>query len=213
MHTGRRLDEGNYLAEIDRDVLTPLERAFLYHGQESFTHHRAWALTHEPQKGWAEVLAEWLDGSSFGWATDRSDRDALTRPAVLNAAVPAIAGADAAWHALLDGLALAEQQPYLVARPVTHRVFSRGDWMWAASLLAYPFAQTPGVTSRTRWLVQCVPQIVMATISGYESVPMPLDESLTQTELASVAAALDGLPAQQDDSEIRRVIISAITRR
>jgi nucleotide-binding universal stress UspA family protein len=213
VHTGRHIDEARYLTEIDRDVLTPLERAFLYHGQESFTHHRAWALTHEPDKGWPEVLAEWLDGSSFGWATDRSDRDALARPAVLNAAMPAIAAADAAWHALLDGLALAEQQPYLVARPVTDRASARGDWMWAASVFAYPFAQTSGATGRTRWLVQCVPQIVMATISGYESIPMPLDESLTRAELASVAAALDELPTHQDAGEIRHAIISAITCR
>jgi hypothetical protein len=130
-------------------VLTPLESALLHHGKESFTHHRAWTLTHHPDKGWAEVLQAWLDGDSFGWAADRSDRNALARPTVLDAALPALAAADAAWHALLDGLVLAGRQPYLLAQPTPGRFSPYGDWMLAASLLAHPAHLTPDTAHRT----------------------------------------------------------------
>jgi hypothetical protein len=117
-------------------IIEHLQDALLWHGQESWTHHRLWDLArHGAGRPWLSWFGKWAAGATFSWSgIDARIRRRLLEPALLGAILPSLHAADTAWTAFLDGLAAGAHQPMLcvLAEPTVYPGSDSPTWLAGA---------------------------------------------------------------------------------
>jgi hypothetical protein len=215
----------DYLEELAaaqcRDVVSPLEEALLRHGQESWTYHRLWELT-GPESGssWTDGFEHWANGTSFGgWGQlNTYHRRRLLWPELLPAALPALAAAEAAWMAFLDGIAAGGRQPTLcVLRPPTAHVDSfAGCWLPDALAVAHPSAAVLRVapiaaTDPHRLLIVVVPEVAAWAVASAAWPPVLMrlldgEEASFPQVCVAVASEIGRSSATGDDERLTAAV-------
>lgn len=205
-------------AAFAMDVLEPLRDALLGHGQESWTYHRLHAVAHQPAEPWTDAFTRWLEGAHFGWGgLEAQMRMRLVSGGRGPRVLAAIAAAEAAWQAYLDGLAANPGTPHVVVLRANGSGPFNADWLLAAMALSHPTVQVlddadmmEPAAPLVRWYVTALPEMAVAVLNdGAVFAAEPVVRPVTSQDLAVFATAINQLPSQALESDLRRAIRDA----
>jgi hypothetical protein len=205
-------------AAFAMDVLEPLRDALLGHGQESWTYHRLHAVAHEAAAPWTDTFTRWLEGAHFGWGgLDAQMRSRLVAGGRGPRVLAAIAAAEAAWQAYLDGLAANPGTTHVVVLRANGSGPFNADWLLAAMALSHPTVQvlddadtTKPETPSARWYVTALPEMAVTVLNeGAVLAAQPVVHPVTNQDLAVYATAINQLPSQALAGDLRKAIRDA----
>jgi hypothetical protein len=160
-------------------IAEQLREALLWHGQESWTHHRLWDLaTRGAARPWLAWFREWATGATFSWGSaDALRRRQLLDPTLFAVVLPALHAADATWTGFLDGPATGARRPLLcvLPEPAVHLGLDGPIWLVRALTLAYPAGAGPGPAGTRvpqRLVVALLPEIAAAALDHAWATPI-----------------------------------------
>ena len=200
------------------DVLEPLREALLGHGQESLTYHRLNALVHDAAEPWTDTFTRWVEGAHFGWGgLDAQMRIRLIAGERGPQVLAAIAAAEAAWQAYLDGLAANPGAPHVVVLGANGSGPFNADWLLAAMALSHPTVQvfddadTKNPAARSvRWYVTALPELAVAVLNeGAVLAAEPVVRPVTSRDLTVFATAVSQVTPGALASDLRKAIRNA----
>jgi hypothetical protein len=199
-------------------IAEQLQEALLWHGQESWPHHRLWDLaTHGAARPWLAWFREWAAGATFSWGSaDSMRRRWLLDPALFAVVLPALHAVDATWMGFLDGLATGAHRPVLcvLPEPTAHPRLDGPGWLAGALTLAYPAATgqgQPSARAGQRLVVVLLPQIAAAALDHAWATPiytvaLPGDEEPPEWVYSLIASELARLPTNTAAEQMAAVV-------
>ena len=209
-------------AAFTMDVLEPLRDALLGHGQESWSYHRLHAMAREPAEPWTDSFTRWLEGAHFGWGgLDAQMRIRLVAGGRAPRVMAAIAAAETAWQAYLDGLSANPGTPHVVVLRANGSGPFNADWLLGAMALSHPTVQvlgdadTKGTAARSvRWYVTALPELAVAVLGEAAVIAAePVVRPVTDRDLTMFAEAISRLPPETLGGDLGTAIRDADSAR